>query len=121
MRHPFVLALAGVLISCGGGGEGAVPEGVALPQCDRQGDAPDCRRQVAVAFGYDGGPANSFQLAYRICYEGDFQETAREFAAGSEDPRIVAQNMATKLFNTDEAERAGHDGCLLAFEDLGLL
>jgi hypothetical protein len=97
---------------------------VALPSCDRQDDQSTideggCLLQTALSLGYDGIAANSFHLAYRVCYDGDFTELVQQYGGGSDDPGVIARTLANRTFDNDESESAGFDACMLALADRG--
>ena len=72
-----------------------------------------------MTLGYDGVAANSFHLAYRICYDTDFGELVRQYGGGSGNLSVIARTFSNRLFNNDESERSGFDACMLALRDRG--
>jgi hypothetical protein len=95
---------------------------IALPTCDRTKDQPHvgkvgCLYETALSYGYEDVAANSFALAYGICYDTDFNSLVADYGSGSRDQTVIARTFSNRLFNNDESERAGFDGCLLAFGD----
>jgi hypothetical protein len=133
MRGFLAMLVASALLSaCGAGsrreaslsGSGRPSATIVLPDCNRQGDhttvgQDGCLLETALTLGYDGVAANSFHLAYRICYDTDLADLVQQYGGGSHHPSVIARTFSNRLFNNDESERAGFDGCTLALRDRG--
>jgi hypothetical protein len=61
----------------------------------------------------------SFRFGYRVCYDTETTELAKEFGGGSADPIVTARTFSNRTFDKAASERAGFDVCILAFSDRG--